>query len=406
MFMRRAITLSLILPLALAACKKDQPKTPEPPPVKVGTPIFKKLTEWDEFTGRFQAKERVEVRARVSGYLSDIKFTDGQRVKKGDVLFVIDQRPFRIALERAQAQAALNSKVLERTRALQSAKAVSKQELETAEQQYISAKTAVEDAKLNLEFTEVKAPISGRVSRHMIDVGNLVNGGDSGGGALLTTVVSEDPIYFYFEASEADILKYTRLDKSGARESSRTNHRPLYVKLADEKDFVHVGKMDFVDNEIDRETGTLEARAEFPNAKGELVPGTFGRARLAGSAEYNAMLVPDDVIGTNQTIKFVFVVNGENMLEPHPVVLGPLYENGLRIIRDGLKPDDKIVMAGITMLRPGMKVTPQPMDAAAPAGGKPGEQKPADSTTTKDGKDVDADDEEDDKKSAKPAEKH
>lgn len=356
--------------LLIAGCNEDKQKPPEAAgamPVKVGSAVKKHLTEWDEFTGRFRASERVEVRARVSGYLSEVRFADGQRVHKDDVLFVIDQRPFKIALDRADAAYELARKVYERAKVLRESKAISQQELETREQEFRSAKAALDEARLNMEFTEVKAPVSGRTSRRMVDVGNLVNGNDAGA-TLLTTVVSEDPIYFYFEASEQDLLKYTRLDKSGERESSRTNHRPLYVKLQDEKDFVHVGKMDFVDNEIDKETGTLEARAEFPNADGTLLPGTFGRARIAGSGDYEATLVPDDIIGTNQTQKFVYVVNADNVLEPHPVTLGPLHENNMRIIRNGLKPEDKIVMGGITMLHPGMKVSPMPMEQAAAAG--------------------------------------
>ena len=366
----RSLIPLVIVPLLLAGCKKDEAPVPQAMPVKVGAPIAKKISEWDEFSGRFQAKDRVEVRARVSGYLDAVKFADGQRVKKGDVLFVIDQRPFSIALDKAQAEYALAQRVYARLKGLRGSKAISQQELETSEQQFRTAKSALDAAKLNMEFAVVRAPIAGRVSRHLVDVGNMVNGGDTSG-TVLTTVVSIDPIDFYFEASEQDLLKYTRLDKSGARESSRTKHRPVFVKLADEKDFVHEGKIDFVDNEVDHATGTLQARAELPNADGMLTPGIFGRLRMAGSGEYDATLVPDDVIGTNQTQKFVFVVNADNVLEPHPVTLGPIYEGGLRIIRDGLKPDDKVVMAGVTMLRPGMHVAPVPMDAAAPAAASP-----------------------------------
>ena len=365
--LRRSLIPLLLVPFLIVGCKKDdKPATPQAIPVKVSAPITKTLTEWDEFTGRFRARDRVEVRARVSGYLDAVKFTDGQRVSKGDVLFVIDPRPFKIALDQAEAQFTLAQRVYARAKSLRSSNAVSQQELETAEQQFRSAKAALDAAKLNMEFTAVRSPISGMVSRHLVDVGNVVSGGDVNA-TVLTTVVSVDPIDFYFEASEDELLKYTRLDKSGARESSRTKHRPVSIKLADEKDFVHTGTIDFVDNEVDRSTGTLQARARVTNTDGTLTPGIFGRIRMAGSGEYEATLVPEDVIGTNQTQKFVYVVNEKNILEPRPVVLGPLYEGNLRIIRDGLTPKDKVVMAGITMLHPGMPVTPMPMDGAAPA---------------------------------------
>jgi RND family efflux transporter MFP subunit len=364
--MCRSLIPLLLVPFFLVGCNEDEkPAMQGAMPVKVGAPIVQTLSEWDEFTGRFQARDRVEVRARVSGYLDAVKFADGQRVKKGDVLFIIDPRPFKIALDSAEAEFKLAQRVYARAKGLRASKAVSQQELETAEQQYRSAKAALDAAKLNMEFTAVRAPIAGRVSRHLVDVGNVVSGGDVNA-TVLTTVVSVDPIDFYFEASELELLKYTRLEKSGARESARTKQHPVFIKLTDEQDFIHKGKIDFVDNELDRSTGTLQARATVPNADGALTPGVFGRLRMTGSGEYEAMLVPDDVIGTNQTQKFVYVVNEKNILEPHPVTLGPLHDGGLRIIRDGLKPDDKVVMAGVTMLRPGMPVTPMPMDGGAP----------------------------------------
>lgn len=349
--------------LVLASCKDDQ-KGPAAPPVTVSSPFLQKLTEWDEYTGRFRATDRVEIRARVSGYLDEIQFVDGQEVKKGDVLFVIDPRPFRIALDRADAQYDLAQKEFNRYQRLAKTSASSVQSLDERAQQLRDAKASLDQARLNLEFTQVKSPIKGRVSRHLVDRGNLISGGDVGA-TLLTTIVSEDPVHFYFDASEQEFLKYARLDREGSRESSRTNPRPVLVKLQDEKEFVHKGKMDFVDNELDRSTGSIQGRAIFDNKDGALLPGLFGRLRLAGSGEYEALLIPDEAISTNQTQKIVYTVNAEQMIEPRPVTLGPLHEGKWRIVRSGLTTEDKVVWAGIAKVRPGMKVTPTPPADAA-----------------------------------------
>ena len=357
--------LFCLVPLMLMGCDDDE-ESQNLPPVTVSTPVRQSLTEWDEYTGRFQAVERVELRARVSGYLEDIRFTDGQKVKKGDILFVIDQRPFRIDLERARAAHDLAKKEYGRYQKLAKTSASSVQALDERQQQLREAKANLESAELNLEFTEIKSPIDGRVSRHLVDEGNLISGGDLAA-TLLTTVIADDPIHFYFDASEQDMLKYIRLDQEGKRTSSREEHRPVFVKLQDELEFAHEGKMDFVDNELDDSSGSLQGRAILANPDGMLLPGLFGRMRLAGSGEYEAMLVPDEAIGSNQTQKIVYVLNKENVIEPHPVQLGPLHERKWRIIRDGLKWDDRIVWAGVARVRPGMKVDPKPRaDEAAP----------------------------------------
>ena len=329
------------------------------PPVSVSAPKKQTLTEWDEYTGRFQAVDRIEIRARVSGYLDAIRFADGQTVKKGDVLFVIDQRPFEIALERAESLHDLARKEYERSKTLRSSSAGSQQDLDRRFQQFREATAALDEAKLNMEFTEVKSPINGRVSRHLVDRGNLISGGDVGA-TLLTTVVSRNPIYFYFEASEQELLKYIRLDKDGKRESSRTQARPVYVKLQDEKDYIHQGVMDFVDNEIDRSSGSIQGRAVFENNDDTLLPGFFGRLRIAGSGEYEAMLIPDEAVASNQSQKIVYTVNADHAIEPRPVVLGPLYEGKWRIVRSGLSDSDQIVWSGLAKIRPGMQVTPMP----------------------------------------------
>ncbi len=369
--------IGVLLPF-LAACVSESQEAAAPPPppqVTVATPLQKPVVDWDEYTGRFQAVERVEVQARVDGYLDEIRFQDGEIVDKGDVLFVIDQRPFKIAVEGAQAelkQAEAEEKRSEsefnRFSQLRESQTVSEEEFEERRQNMFgnrarveAAKAAVDDAKLNLEFTEVKAPVQGRVSRNRVSVGNLIGGGSTGA-TLLTTIVSLDPIHFYFEASESQLLNYTRLNNCGARPGSRGKPNPVYVRLMDEDDFVHEGRMDFVDNEVDLETGTIEGRALFENADGVIEPGMFGRARLLGSGEYQALLVPDTAIGTDQSRKFVYVVNDDNQAEMRFVQLGPLQDNDLRVIRDGLDETDRVVIGGIQRVRAGSPVDAQDGD--------------------------------------------
>ncbi len=372
--MKHFLTFALIgaLSLGIAGCKEEQkaagagPAAGGPMPVKVAAPTLKKITEWDEYTGRFQARERVEIRARVSGYLENVNFTDGQIVAKDDILFVIDQRPFKIDVERAESSFDTANKEYERAQKLRKSSAISEEDLDNAFQSYREAKANLDEAKLNLEFTEVKSPIAGRMSRNLLDVGNLVSGADTGG-TLLATVVATDPIDFYFEASEQDVLKYARLDIEGSRESSRTMKRPAYLKLQDEDDFSHEGVIDFVDNEIDRSTGTLQGRAVFTNKDDHFIPGIFGRLRIAGSGEYEATLVPEAVIGINQTQKFVYVVGKDNMVEARPVVTGPMQDGGMRVIREGLSATDQVITSGLTILRPGMPVTPQRAEEAPAA---------------------------------------
>lgn len=335
------------------------PKDMGAPIVKLGKPVSKMITEWDEYTGRFQASQHVEVHARVSGYLQEIRFKDGQHVEQGQTLFIIDPRPFKIALDRAQANVSLAEKELERAKKLLSTNAFSQEQVDQRTQTYLNAKASLEEAKLNLEFSEVKAPIAGHIGRTLIDAGNLVTGGGSADTTLLTTVVADDPIYFYFEASEQDILKYMHLDKDADKVISIKNTRPVQVKLQDEETFFHHGIVDFVDNEIDKSTGTLQIRAVFANPRQVLLPGFFGRLRIAASDVHEALLIPDEAVATNQDKKIVFKVNESNIIEPHPVVLGPLYEGKWRVVRTGLKAEDKIVWTGLAKVRPGLTVKPQ-----------------------------------------------
>ncbi|MGE0667172.1 MAG: efflux RND transporter periplasmic adaptor subunit [Sphingomonadales bacterium] len=355
------------------------PGAQPPPPVSVSKPLIREIVEWDEYTGRFQATEDVDVRARVSGYLSSINFADGDMVKKGDLLFVIDQRPFRIALDRAQAeltsarsQLDLAARDLERAEALFGRGNISERVLDerrnarrSSEAAVTVADSAVRDARLNLEFTEVRAPVAGRVSRYQVSVGNLISGGTAES-TLLTTIVSLDPIQFYFDADEAAYLKYFRLSQQGSRPSSRDAANEVAVALQDETGFPHKGRMDFVDNRLDRATGTVQARAVFTNPDNLLLPGMFGRLKLIGSGKYQAVLLPDSSIGSDQSRKFVFVVGADGTVAYRPVELGPL-SDGLRIIRAGVGKDDTVIIAGLQRARPGGKVTPQPAAIAAPA---------------------------------------
>jgi RND family efflux transporter MFP subunit len=356
---KRLVLFFMTAPLLLG---EKKPPEMDAMPVKVTTPTFKRLTEWNEYTGRFRARERVEIRARVSGYLESVHFTDGGHVKKGQTLFVIDPRPYRYTLDKANAQFELAKKDYERAKNLRAANAVSQQDLDEKYQAFQSAKSDADTAKLNLDFTQVKSPIAGKISRKQVDVGNLITGGDVSG-TLLTTVVSQNPIDFYIESSEQEVLRYTQPDKTLTNYSVPLGQQPLEIKLQNEKDYTHKGMIDFVDNELDAETGTVLVRGTLDNSDGKLTPGFFGRARIPATVEYEAMLVPDSVVGTNQTMKFVFVVNDQNMVEPRPVTLGPLHDGGMRIIRSGLQKNDKVVVSGLTILRPGIKVAPQPADA-------------------------------------------
>ncbi|HAT8293199.1 TPA: efflux RND transporter periplasmic adaptor subunit [Legionella pneumophila] len=349
--------LAVILIPVLMSCNSEsnKPVGQTLAEVDVALPVKKNIVEWDEYTGRFQAVEEVDVRARVTGYLEAIKFQDGQTVKKGDVLFVIDQRPFKYALARAEAQYALAKAQYERAVKLQKEKFISAEVIDQRFQDVQVAETRVQEAKLNLEFTEVKAPISGKISRDFVSVGNLIRMNDT----VLTKVVSVDPIYFYFETSQNDLLKYIRLDRAGKRLTSEKKPTPVLIKLPDEKDYLHQGEVDFLDNVIDSGTGTILARALVPNPDNVIYPGLFARVKLVGSGEYEAILLPDKAINTDQARKFVYVVDNENKVNRVYVELGPLRESGFYIIRSGLKGDEKVIIHGIQRIHgPNQEVKP------------------------------------------------
>jgi RND family efflux transporter MFP subunit len=356
----------------LAACQQQPAATPPPPPqVTVSQAVAREVIEWDEYTGRLEAVESVEVRARVSGYLQSVHFTAGALVKKGALLFVIDPRPYqaeldrvKAALEQALARFERTQKDFARAQQLVKSRAMSQEEVDTrsadqreAQEAVRAARAAVEAARLNVEFTQVKAPISGRISRHLVTEGNLINGG-TGDSTLLTTIVSLDPIYGYFEVDERSYLKYTHLWRNGTNSGSRNGKTPVYLGLANETGFPHQGHLDFIDNRLDPNTGTMTGRAIFPNSDLALVPGLFARTRLPGSGKYEALLLPDEAIGSDQTQRFAFIVNDQNTVEYRKVELGPIID-GLRVIRNGLQPEDWVIVNGVQRVRPGTKVDPQ-----------------------------------------------
>ena len=357
--------------LALGGCdRKPTAAAPPPPPVTVAHPLQKNITEWDEYTGRFQAVETVELRARVSGYIDQVHVNEGQLVKQGDLLFVIDQRPFRLAVDQAKAdvqraQAKLDIATLdvERATPLIQNQTLTGREFDTrkstqadAAGQVAGAEAALKTAELNLEWTEVRAPISGRISDKRVDAGNLITGGLSGA-TLLTVIVSIDPIQFIFDGSEADFIRYLRLARAGARPSSRDVKNPVSVRLEDETEFAHQGHMDFVDNVVNSRTGTIRGRAVFDNKDGFLTPGFFGRLRLFGGTR-DSLLVPDSAIASDQSRKIVFTVADDGTVGIKLVELGPIVD-GLRVIRTGLAPSDRIVIDGLPRARPGQKVKPE-----------------------------------------------
>ncbi len=346
---------------------------PAAAPVTVSQPLQREIVEHDEFTGQFAAVDYVELRARVSGYLQEIHFEDGQLVKKGDLLFLIDPRPYEIQRASAKAQVDQANATIEfadrevkRAEVLRQKDFVAQstydqrlQQLRGGTAALEAAQAAVRDAELNLEFCRITAPISGRISRHEVSIGNLVSGGSTGTTTLLTTVVSLDPIYFNFDMSEADFLAYERAVAQGKLMSTRDDPIPVEAQLIGDKDWTIKGRIDFVDNQIDRGAGTIRVRAVFPNPKYLITPGQFGRIRVPGSEPYQALLVPDSAVVTDQSRKILMTVRDDGTVEPKIVRPGPTYQ-GLRIIRDGLAPTDRVVINGLVRARPGAKVTPQP----------------------------------------------
>lgn len=406
------------------------PGTPPPPTVTVARPLKQQIVEWDDYIGRLEATEFVEIRARVSGYLKSIHFDEGDIVDANDLLFVIDPRPFEADLnaarasvsaarselhqarasqrtasaQLAQARARLNLARLDvnRVRSLRARNAATPAELDEAEAELLQAEAgessgiagvasaeaaiatataAVEQAEaleqqaaLNLNYTRIRAPIAGRISRHYVTAGNLISGG-SAGSTLLTTITSIDPIHCTFDASEQQVLNYIRLAQSGRRKSSREFKNPVFLALDDETGFPHKGHMDFVDNRFDEDTATMRARCIFPNADQVLFPGMFARIRIPGSAPWQALMIPDAAVGTDQSEQYVTVVGPNDTVERRAVTLGPLVD-GLRVVRSGLSADDRVVIAGLLQARPGQTVTTDSGTITAEDDGLPNDYQP------------------------------
>ncbi|AYG94783.1 efflux RND transporter periplasmic adaptor subunit [Brevundimonas naejangsanensis] len=355
---------SALMAAALYGCSKGQEAPAQgAPPVTVATPLSQQVVDWDEFTGRFEAPRSVDVRARVGGYIQAVHFKDGDIVRQGQLLFTLDPRPAQAALAAARAQLAqgqaqltLARTELTRAEGLLASQAVSQAEVDakraavqTAQAAVAAAEAAIRARQLDVEFTRVTAPISGRVSDRRVDPGNLIGGGSSAGD-VLTTIVSSSPIYFVFDGSEAVALKYQREARNGAA--------PIRIRLQDETSYDRTGTLDFTDNAIDASSGTIRLRAVVQNADGFLKPGMFGHAQLAGAGGYAAMLVPDAAIVTDGPRKVVYVVAKDGTVGAKPVQLGPI-ANGLRVVRTGLTPDDRVIINGLQRARPGQKVTAQ-----------------------------------------------
>ena len=333
-------------------------------------PLMRDVTDWDEFTGRVRAVESVEIRARVSGYLESVEFVDGVMVEKGDLLYVIDPRPFRAALDEARArQASAEAQLIQaqndeaRAERLFKTRNIPEEELDNrrqrrrqAEADLDAAKAAVVSAALDLDFSRIRAPITGLISRTLVTPGNLVTGGEQDP-TLLTTIVSLDPIHIYITAGENIYLRYLRMIQTGVVRDAREVPVPVRVRLADETEWSHEGYLDFVDNQLDLSTGTIQGRATVANPDGNLVPGLFAKVRVPGEGPYDALLVPDVAIGSDQAQRVVYVLGEDNIPRPRPVELGQVI-GGLRVIRSGLSPEDQVLINGLARLRPGMPVTP------------------------------------------------
>ncbi len=356
------------------------------PTVTVSTPLRREIVEWDEYTGRFDSIETVEIRARVSGYLNEVHFKDGQAVKQGDLLFVIDARPFERTLDQARAELLQATTRVEnanldvtRGRPLLERRIISEKTFDDRENLVRDAQAAVKvaeakvkTAELDVFFTRITSPLSGRISRNQVSIGNWVSAGGTANSTLLSTIVSQDPIHIYFDVNENNYIKYKRLTERGEGAGAADIGATVEIALPDERGYPHKGKLDFLDNRLDQGTGTLRARALVDNKSGLFSPGLFARVRVTGSATYSAVLLPDEAVGSDQTNKFVYAVDADGTVVRKTVKLGPLHE-GLRVVREGLQPDEWVITKGLQRARPGIKVAPTRVvlttsDAAKAAG--------------------------------------
>ena len=373
-----AIGLAAAIAMAASGCSSEAVANAEAPPapgVGVATVVTMPVRQWDEFSGRIAAVESVELRPRVSGYVQRVAYDEGSEVAKGDLLFVIDQRPYRAALDQAQAQleraraeARLGRARHERAQSLVEARAISREEFETLRAASAegaagvrAAEAAVAAARLDLQFTEVRAPIAGRAGRALVTAGNLAQADAT----LLTTVVSQDPVHVHFDADERAFLRYQALSRSGQRDATRN---PVRVGLADEQGHPHAGTMDFIDNQVDSTTGTVRARAVLPNPNRVFTPGLFARVQLEGSAVFDALLVDDKAVLTDQDRKYVYVLGEGNTAQRRDVTLGRVVD-GLRVVESGIESGDRVIVAGVQkVFFPGMPVAPEPVVMTAARG--------------------------------------
>jgi RND family efflux transporter MFP subunit len=374
----RVVSALLLLGLSagLAGCSRAPAEAPPPPtPATVSYPVEREVTDYADFTGRTAAVDSVEVRAHVWGYLQKVNFKEGALVKKDDVLFELDPRPYQALFNQAKAKVAQDEAQLtydeaeyQRNMGLFRTAAVSRSELDKSaaardvDRANIAAdKAGVASRQLDLDYTKVLAPVSGRVSRYVVTVGNLIQSGDQGGGTLLTTIVSVDPMYAYFDVDEHTVLRVRRLIREGKAKSARDGEMPVQLGLANEDGFPHQGTINFVENQVNPKTGTLRLRGVFPNKDESLLPGYFGRVRVPVGLPHPAVLVSDRAIDTDQGQKIVYVVNEKNEVVSRPVRLGALHD-GLREITDGLKPGERVVVNGLQQVRPGLTVEPKLVD--------------------------------------------
>ena len=389
-FAKAARLAALFAAAAVAGCGQSQQQAgPALPSVTVANPVQRSVVDQDEYVGRFAAVNSVEIRSRLSGYLSEIHFRDGQTVKQGDLLFTIDRRPFEIALEQmkanlaqARANLAFTQADLDRGQSLLQNKTITEQVYDqrtqakaVAEASVAAQEAMVHSAELDLDqYSQLRSPIDGRIGDRRVAVGNLVTGGTGGNTTLLATVVSVDPIRFEFSFDEASYLRYVRFATASKEVAALNGNVPVALKLIDEKDFVHTGHIDFVDNVIDRSSGTIRGRAVFDNPDGIFTPGMFGRVRVPGSPPYTALLIPDAAIGSEQARKYVLVVDDGGVVRQKYITPGQI-DGGLRVIKDGLAATDRVIVNGLMHARPGIKVNAQQAgdsSAPVPPGDKPG----------------------------------
>ena len=374
----KLLTAAVVIAVATGCARTSAQQAAPPPQVTVASVIERDVTEWDEFTGRLQAVDSVEVRPRVSGLISAVRFDEGAMVHRGDLLFQIDPRPFqaevdrlRAEVARAKATAQRADSELQRAERLRTENAISREEhdrraafAQESAAQTTAVEAALRSAELNLEFTQVTSPIDGRVGRAIVTAGNLVSSGP-GEATLLTTVVSLDPVYAYFDADEQIFLKYSGVaaGAKGGGFRSRSSRLPIRMALSSDEGFPRVGHLDFLDNQLDGTRGTIRGRAVFRDTNGQLTPGLFVRLRLAGTAAYRGLLIQDRAVGTDLSRTFVYVVGPKNDVQYRAVTLGPIVD-GLRVVRSGLEAGESVIVNGLQRVRPGAQVTPvvEPMD--------------------------------------------